>query len=206
MTSARAANVRGFTLIEVLIAMALFSVIGLASYGLFSAVTDGDRLAKEHLTKLNQMQTAFLVIERDFVQLTMRSVRLDGNEPRKDFLYTMDSSFSETSGIAFVRQGWRNPGLLLARSDLQPVAYLLEDGNLVRNHYNYVDPAVGTEPKVRVLLEGITALSFEYYYGDKWDDKLQSGTLPKAIAFIVESEQLGIIRRNFLIPNEPTES
>ena len=88
-----------------------------------------------------------------------------------NLIQSSDDSFaSEEQAIAFVRQGWTNPGLLLPRSDMQAVAYRLTEETLERLHYNFVDSVVGQEPKVRPLIRDVTEISFEYFDGTKWQE------------------------------------
>jgi general secretion pathway protein J len=195
---------RGFTLIEVLIAMAMFAMIGLASYSVFSAVTDGERLSREHTGKLNDIQRALLIIERDITQITERKVRLNGNQPRDEFIYSNSGSFTSSSqSLGFVRQGWRNPLLVLPRSDLQAIAYQLEDNNLYRLHFNFVDPIVGAEPKKRLLIAGVNALEFEFFHDKKWQSRFNGTRLPQALAIELDIEGFGLLRRQFLVAGMP---
>ncbi len=59
---------RGFTLIEILIAMAIFTLIGLASTGLLTTVIDSNDISEERFAKLQLLQRAMITIERDLQQ------------------------------------------------------------------------------------------------------------------------------------------
>ncbi|WP_068546223.1 type II secretion system minor pseudopilin GspJ [Thalassotalea crassostreae] len=194
-------KVKGFTLLEVLIAMAIFTMIGLATTSFLTTIIATSEKNQERSDKLNELQRAFLVMERDFTQMTMRTVRLNGEAPNESFIYTNESTYSSnTHGIAFVRQGWRNPGLLLPRSDVQALAYQLEEDTLNRLHYNFVDSVVGEEPKIRPLLTGVDKVDFEFYNGKKWVKELPKEGLPLAVAIEIELKEFGLIRRQFLVP------
>ncbi|KGJ98109.1 type II secretion system minor pseudopilin GspJ [Thalassotalea sp. ND16A] len=194
-------NQRGFTLLEVLIAIVLFSLISLSSAKILTTIIDSSEQGKLHSDRLSELQRAFLVMERDFIQITRRSVRLNGDEPLKSFIHTNESTYSaNTHGIAFVRQGWRNPGLMLPRSDVQAVAYQLEEDILNRMHYVFVDAVAGDEPKIRALISGVEKVDFEFYNGKKWLKDLPEEDLPLAIAIEIELNDLGLIRRQFLVP------
>lgn len=192
---------KGFTLLEVLIAVALFAMISLAASGMLVAMIDSSERGKVASDKLNELQMAFLVMERDFTQMTRRTVRLEGDEPLKEFIFSNESSYSsDTQGLAFVRQGWRNPGLLLPRSDVQAVTYQLEDDTLNRLHFIFVDAVVGEEPKVRPLITGVKQVDFEFHNGVKWSNELPKEDLPLAIAIELDLEEFGLVRRQFLVP------
>ena len=194
---------RGFTLLEVLIAIAIFSVVSLASFTIFDTVLRGDENSKIRSDRQNELQRAFLLMERDFTQIAKRSMRVNGEAPSNSFLQTSDDSFlADEQAIAFVRNGWTNPGLLLPRSDMQRVAYRVVDETLQRLHYNFVDAVVGQEPKIRPLISQVTNLTFEFYDGSKWQDKWSGSTLPQAIAIEIETEDYGFIRRQFLVAGD----
>ena len=197
------AEQQGFTLLEVLIAIAIFSVVSLASFTIFDTVLRGDENSKIRSDRQNELQRAFLLMDRDFTQIAKRSMRVNGEAPSNSFLQTSDDSFlADEQAIAFVRNGWTNPGLLLPRSDMQRVAYRVVDETLQRLHYNFVDAVVGQEPKIRPLISQVTNLTFEFYDGSKWQDKWSGSTLPQAIAIEIETEVYGLIRRQFLVAGD----
>ena len=71
---------RGFTLIEILIAMAIFTLIGLASTGLLTTVIDSNDISEERFAKLQLLQRAMITIERDLQQAVPRAVRINGEK------------------------------------------------------------------------------------------------------------------------------
>ncbi|MCW8864722.1 MAG: type II secretion system minor pseudopilin GspJ [Colwellia sp.] len=197
---AKSSNNQGFTLLEVLIAIAIFSVISLSSFTIFDSVIKGDEKAQVSSKRQNELQRAFLIIERDITQLARRSARLNGEKPSERFLQTATDVVDGEQAIGFVRHGWTNPGLLLPRSDMQAVAYQLSEETLQRLHFNFVDAVVGEEPKVRPLISDVTSIVFEYYDGKKWQEKWVENDLPLAIAVEIETIDYGVIRRQFLVP------
>ncbi len=202
---------RGFTLIEVLLAVSIFAVLSLASFTIFDGVMRSEQSSDQKMQRLNAIQRALIVIERDFLQIAQRSMRFEGEAPLTNVIFTDSDSFSSEQAIAFVRGGWTNPGLLIPRSDMQSVAYRLNDNKLERLHFNFVDAVVGEEPKVRVLIEKVNAIELKYFYDKKWQERLDPQQLPKAIELAIETEDFGTIVRKFLmaekaIPSSNSES
>lgn len=198
---------RGFTLLEVLIAIAIFSLISMASFTIFQTVLSSDEKARLRHERLNELQRAFLVMERDIQQMARRSVRLNGEAPLQQYLFAEQAGFFDAEQtLGFVRGGWTNPMMLLPRGDMQSVAYQLADNTLSRLHYNFVDPVVGAEPSIRPLLSQVKALSFKYYDGKKWQENYQGSGLPLAIAVIIDLADFGEIRRQFLVAGEADDS
>lgn len=199
-----ARNQSGFTLVEILVAMAIFALIAVGSVTMLSAVTTQNELSDERMKALQDMQRAMLIIERDFLQMVPRKTRVDGDV--SDILVFAEKfAFESDSGsIGFVRSGWHNPQLTLRRSTMQSVAYRTQDKKLERLYTTYVDNAIGVEPKTRVLLEGVESISFEFL--EKFDSKKfewkqaeSVEELPIAVAIIIESEAYGEIRREFKV-------
>lgn len=202
-SSTQQTHVNGFTLLEVLIAIAIFSLVSLSSFTIFESVLSGDETAKHRSARHNDLQRAFLMIERDITQIARRTLRIEGEAPSSRLIQTAEDDYAtEERAIAFVRQGWTNPGLLLPRSDMQAVAYRLTDETLERLHVNFVDAVVGEAPKVRPLIGDVTAIKFEYYSGSKWEESWGGSSLPLAIAVKIDTKDYGVIRRQFLVPGD----
>ena len=198
-------NSRGFTLLEILMAMAIFTLIGLASTAVLTSVIDSDEISTQRFEKLQSLQRAMLTIERDILQATPRAVRLEGESNSVVFTGGNDQFQSESDGIGFTRAGWQNPQLMLPRSTLQGVAYRLQDGQLQKLYSNYVDNVIGFEPKVKVVMEDIEDFQIEYLASkgkdptesDSWSESYVGESLPIAVAVIIESRDFGLIRREF---------
>jgi general secretion pathway protein J len=200
LTSLKNSKDKGFTLLEVLIAIAIFSMISMSSFSIFNTVLKSNESSKIRTERVNELQRGFLLIERDLLQIAKRSIRFNGEEPQEDLLYTDTNSFSDSdSTLAFVRHGWTNPGLLLPRSNMQSVAYQLNKGVFERLHFNFVDAIQGQEPKVRKLITEIEELNFEFFYNKKWQKTIIKKSLPQAIAVEFITKDYGLIRREFLV-------
>jgi general secretion pathway protein J len=194
----------GFTLLEVLIAMAIFALIAFGATQILTNVTDADEASEERFQSLQDLQRAMLVIERDFLQMVPRKTRVEG-EVTDTLIFAEEFLFDSDSGaIGFVRAGWHNPQLVLPRSTMQSVAYRVSEERLERLYSTYVDNSIGFEPKVRVLLEGVEKIEFEFLekFDTKeftWEEAESVQELPIAVAVIITSRLYGEIRREFKV-------
>lgn len=201
---------RGFTLLEILIAMAIFTMIGLASYSVLTTTTDSNSISKQRIAKLEALQRAMLYMERDILQAVPRAVRIEGDGSGKVISGGRDQIESEADGLALVRTGWQNPLLMLPRSTLQAVGYRLQEGQLQRLYTLRPDNVIGAEPKVVVLLEDVQDFRVQFLVNSNdnnsrnldWQDDYIGSVLPRAIAVEIDSLDFGLIRREFLLASE----
>ena len=176
---------RGFTLIEILVAMAIFTLIGLASTGVLNSVINSDQLSSERFAKLEELQRAMLTIERDILQIVPRALRVNG-EPVSVVISGGDDVLnSDADGLGFVRAGWHNPQMLLPRSTLQAVSYRIQEKQLQRLYGNYVDNVIGYEPKIKILLSDIEDFQVSFLTEveqledpEEWEENYANANLP----------------------------
>lgn len=205
-------KLQGFTLLEILIAMAIFTLIGLASTSVLTTVIDSDEASSQRFAKLEGLQRAMLTLERDILQAVPRAIRVDGQANDTVISGGRDLFNSEADGLALVRGGWHNPQLMLPRSTLQAVGYRLQEGQLQRLYGNYLDNVIGFEPKVKVLLEDVSDFRVEFLSTaaendndeESWQESYMGSVLPRAVAVTINSTTFGQIRREFLLGGAST--
>lgn len=174
----------GFTLIEVLVALAIAALMFAMGYGVISQATTTRGALREKQARLLELQTAMRVLEQDFVQLDPRPVRQPvGDEPSQPALQgsangaqssgsvsalgdgASTPSASTTSGspplVALTRVGWANP-TGLQRPAEQRVAYFFENGTLRREYWYVLDPTLSSTTARRDLLTKVKSVTFEY--------------------------------------------
>ena len=136
----------GFTLLEVLVAVSIFAVIGLGANQMLRTVVQTHEVTRDSNLRFNALMRAMNRIERDMSQLVQRGIRDEYGEPRPPLMVATGDYLVE-----FSRTGWNNPAQL-PRSSLQRVAYELEDEELRRHFWLVMDRAEDSEPVTQVLL------------------------------------------------------
>jgi len=156
-------NSLGFTLVELMVAIVVFAVLGLMSAQLLNSMIRQHELIDVRGERLIDLQRAMTIIQRDINQVVTRSVRDEYGDGLGSFM--TDGVFP----IEFTRTGWRNP-LEHRRSELQRVAFEHRDTTLYRYYWSVLDRAIDTEPVEQVLMENVLAVSFEPIdgYGDAY--------------------------------------
>ena len=191
---------KGFTLIEVLLSLMIFAMLGIAIYSVISNTIKGHETVQSQNSTLTELQRTFTMMEADVVQMSQRQIRVDGEQPIKVFLRSGEFMFdSESLGFGLVRDGWTNPGLVLPRSELQPVAYRIFENQLQRLYFNFVDNELGTEPRIQNLMAGVTAIQIKYFAKGEWFDNLTEDRIPQLIKIGLETDVYGLVERTFPI-------
>ncbi|MET4696145.1 type II secretion system minor pseudopilin GspJ [Endozoicomonas lisbonensis] len=194
---------KGFTLLEMLVAIAIFSLLTLSGRQLFMSVIDAREITGSQLNRLREVEYTMLVLEQDFRQLVDRGVRTDGHVSTQSLFSDGNMLNTDDQAIAFVRSNWRNPTQQLPRSELQRVSYRLKSNRLERMHHHVLDPLQNAEPVNRELLSGVNSLKFRFFYNGDWNNTLQdNGQLPEGLLIEMDLQDLGMIERRFLLPDE----
>lgn len=202
MIGQQLASQRGFTFIEMLLATAIFALVGLASVAVLDNVTRSDTASQAALARLQKLQQVMMLMERDLWQITPRQIRVSGEAPSKVMMGGAPNWLeSDDDGLSFSHAGWTNPAMILPRSEVQLVGYRLKENKLERLFYLYPDAVTGTEPQVQVLLEEID--SFKLTYLDQegiWQDRWMQETMPKALRMVITQQNTGELERIFTLP------
>ena len=200
-----------FSLLEILIALAIASVIGVTALVVLDRSTLAHQSIKTTGERFNQIERAFLFLSGDLQQLAPRRFR-DEFGDIKDNLTSFDSG--GTTALSFTRLGRRNPAGL-PRSNLEKLIYLVEEGWLKRISFAHPDGMNIEAGNKRDLLEGVESLKVEFYDGEEWNDFWpveqqeignlnQPSPIPVAIKIILQLDDLGIVERLYPI-SDPME-
>ena len=186
---------QGFTLLELLVAIVIFSLMSVMAYGgLFNVITGNEVIATQE-KRLKELQRTMMFLERDIRQLVPRPRNNgSGNVLAKAFDYGLDSE----GLLEFTRAGNPNP-VAVARSSLQRVRYDIEEKVLIRKGWALVD-YIDLEPTSMNLLNDVESLELRLLdSNNEWQNNWkQEKELPKAVEITIVHTHWGEIKR--LIP------
>lgn len=146
----RAGSAAGFTLIEVLIALAIAAVIAAAAYTGLSTVMTGVESTRAVSDRTWAVNRALMFLSRDLRQFADRPVRDEFGETEP----ALQGGPAARFALSFTRRGWHNP-TGQPRSALERVNYVIEDEALWRESYPVLDRAGDTEPRRVRLLDDV---------------------------------------------------
>jgi len=173
----------GFTLLELVIALALFSLLSLGCWRLYDSLLRVQAHVSAHEQALRNLQRVITVIERDFLQLAA-----PGNLPALRW---------RQEELHLHRGNWRNP-LDQPRSERLDVSYRVEERRLLRYSRS---PELATMQR-QVLLGDVRELRWRFYdrqagWRSGWP---ASGGLPRAVEISLSAGRFDDIRRVILLP------
>lgn len=201
---------RGFTLLEVLIAVTITAVIGLGVWQVISGVVGSRDRVNELAEQFSGLQRSMLLLERDLLQVVNRPAR----DIYGDFKPAL-SSREDAFALLLTRQGWRNP-LGIRRSGLQRVAWEYTGSELRRRYWPMVDQGQEENSRDLLLLEGVKRFDIRFLddnrnWQPEWptDEVLADLTpgsrpdipLPLGIEITLEHERFGTLVRTFVLPD-----
>ena len=198
---------RGFTLLEIMVAVAIFGLIGVVASQMLMRVVEAQQLNEARAERLASVQRALQLFERDVLQAVPRQIRDEFGDPQAAM------RLAGGRELELTRQGWSNP-LSLARSELQRVAWTVDaEGQLERRFWTVLDRAQDSAPRAQTILRDVTAMSITLLdrEGGTWEiwpvddprtaavplpgDELDQGPDLVALRLEIELEPFGRIER-----------
>jgi general secretion pathway protein J len=202
-------NSSGFTLIEMMIAIFIFSVVATLSYSGLNYILKGQSYLQTSSNQLKDLQLSFRYFEKDINQMINRSVRNQYGDLQPSFVGDEDKAFR------FTHAGWRNPANLV-RSKMQRVSYELDEKILKRYTWGQLDGAIAEQFFETDLLEGVESIKLRYLdQEDQWQTTwpplnsdstepalgtVQQFDIPRALELTIKVENMDEIRRLFAAP------
>lgn len=192
---------RGFTLLEVLVAVAIFAVVAYMAYGGFDAVLKQQQIIEQSGGRLRAVQYAVRRLTQDLAQLQPRPIREALGEGWRPALIAGGRGLE---AIELTRGGWANP-LANPRPTLQRVAWRVEDGILLRADWPVLDRVLDADPDETEVLTGVDELRLRFLVpGGDWieqwpptenPDPEAMRALPAAVEVVLVLKDWGEITR-----------
>ena len=171
---------RGFTLLELMVAMAIFAMLAVAGWQVFDSVNRARERAQFHADNLAVLQYAYLQLQQDMAQVIPYQAPSTQNNSTPTNSTNNSTSNSNQAGeqkneiapepfmridgehVSFVRFADPDPRYQSSTS-LQHIEYIFADERLIRRQYTSLEDGRDSVSLDSVLLEGVTAGRWQAY-------------------------------------------
>ena len=183
---------RGFTLLEILVAIAIFSIMAAFSYGTLQQVLSANQQLQQQADELAQLQFLFGRFLEDVSQAVPRPIR-------DEFGAIQPALLGTNQQLGLTRSGWENP-LELKRSNLRRVDWFLENNTLYRQYWTVLDRTRFNQPIKTPLLKNVETLTFRYLdnhniWQTAFPSKQLDQTTIKAVEMTISLKNWGTLQR-----------
>lgn len=194
---------RGFTLVEVLVALAIFALMAVFAYRGLGAVLQ----TREHLSEDNRrwrdLALMLRQLEQDLDMAVDRPVRDGADLVQAALTGSPEASGEQAALLSVSRMGdaWRQG----AAADVQRHGYRLTQGRIEQLVWPVLDQAPHTQPDVQPLLARVRRFELRYLddagqWQPRWPLPGGRTSLPAALEAVVELDEGTTVTRVFALP------
>ena len=196
---------RGFTLLEVLVAIGIFALFSTMAYGSLTRLLESRERVEAERVFWREITLAFARMQDDFAFVRNRAVRrTDGTpEPYAFKGQPTDPRAQAEPSVELTRGGVNSVGPL---PDLQRIGYRLSEGVLYRVYWPVLDRAPTTQPIPIPILEEVDDFRVRFYHNawvDHWPPlgQIQNNApwRPGAVEVTLVHRTRGSFTRTFLV-------
>lgn len=197
----------GFTLIEIIVAVAIMALVSVIAYrGLSAMLTARERIASEN-ERLRDLAQAMARIDADFSAVVDRSIRDSYGVEKAAFIGAPDGL--EEAGAAVVMTRMGAPAHAGKLADLQRIGYRVKEGRLELLSWPALDQAPRATPNPSTLLENVSRIELRYLDGqNRWQNKwpqLTAGggppeSLPRGVQLVLTMASGASYTRTIALP------
>ena len=186
----------GFTLMEVLVALFILSILSITAVSGLNAVLRSQSQQVGVAHQLQALQFTYTWLEQDLNEYVTRDVLNAHGERLPSLMLSSDYELNKVGvpgiiQLVLTRGGIKEPRNL---SSLQRVAYALQDKQLIRYTWPVLDAVNTTVVESRILLHNIARIQLRYLsergtYYNNWRDYTGTALLPQAIEWQITDEE-----------------
>ena len=186
----------GITLLELLVVIAVFSIMSAAAYSGLQNSLKAEENFSASMKDLEAVQMSLTLFQRDIMQLSPRGIRDAFGDDEAAIVLFNGRELTFTRGGNF-------SSLKLDQTGLTRVSYSLQDEQFIRSHWRHLDSTQGDRPLSASLLGKVTNLQIRVLdQNNLWhlDWPISNNAKIRALELTIELEDWGEIRRLFPAP------
>jgi general secretion pathway protein J len=187
-------NASGFTLLELLAAIAIFAIMSAMAYRGLSAVLNTRKQLEVEQQKWRDVILLFARMEQDFASAVQRPIRDTSGNDAAAFIGKPDAVGDTDGQVVFTRMGFSGQrGPLTAP---QRMGYRFRDNKLEHMSWPVLDQGTRTAPIIGTLVENINAANFRFLEyqtnNSQWQNRWPQAGIPPATASLPAAVEISI--------------
>ncbi|WP_436915005.1 type II secretion system minor pseudopilin GspJ [Acinetobacter gandensis] len=178
----------GFTLVELLVAIAIFAVLSALGWKVFDYVVKVKERNAEHEAKLSQLQEAYQQILRDTVQAVPLTANINGEIQPALVLQNGRFNFSKTGVTDPLNQG-------LAPDERIEYQYRADEKKLYRLKFRNLNQTGNDQPDSSMLLDNVEQFKIVILNpseSDSWPDRAADSTNEDSFAVLPRGVKINL--------------
>ena len=194
----------GFTLIEVLVALAITAILSMMGFASVNSVMRTKDGLEATIESTQSLELTRAIIRSDVSQMSHRVARDQHAQP---FLspFTGNDQTNENLLMSFVTAGRPSVGRSVHLPTLHFVEYVFRENSLIRRTRPYIDAAPDHQTNERVLLSGLDRIEIQFWSNETWleywDFQIamrEEQPFPAAVWITLHHDRFGILENKFM--------
>lgn len=188
----------GFTLLEILVALFVFTILAMMMTGALHTVITAQSGSERNAERLRNLQIVFVRMQRDLSQVVNRPVKTSNGQDASAF-------FGTPRGFAFTHGGMA--GQANQQQVLQRAQYIFSHQGLWRMVWDVLDQSSNSpKPNQREVLANVSEAHFEYLdnknvFQKNWPVPGKADqVLPRAVKISLTISDWGTVTQLYVIP------
>ncbi|HEY5993673.1 MAG TPA: type II secretion system minor pseudopilin GspJ [Gallionellaceae bacterium] len=179
-----ATRARGFTLVELLVALFVLAILTVAGFSGLNAVQDTRKAVESETRKWQGLMFFFSRMEQDIALAVKRPVRDRAGLTQPEWVGLSQPVSPDDAQLTLTRAGVQDEQG--AQVGPQRIGYRLEHGTVYLLRWMALDQPADAEPRRYALLQGVSEFNLRYMSADgqwnrQWPLQGQDGGIPLAV-------------------------
>jgi general secretion pathway protein J len=174
----------GFTLVELLVALAIFAILSAFAYRSLAVMLEGRERLQAESRKWRDIAMFVGRVERDLRAVVNRTATSAGGAALAPVSSSVPVAAQAVNGLAMTRLGNALQENMLAAP--QRIAYVQRENRVERLAWNSMDSGPREEPEPITVLRNVRALEFRFLTKDDWRTSWGLPGSPERIPSAVE--------------------